>query len=136
MPPRKRSADGQALQEAAAVTSKPAKRARAAMAAVDKATQAESTAEQQVAVLRKEIDQLAKTVAAAARTAKTEAIQTARKAEATAKLYPLSSLLAVGAVAAALAFAISGLRSQPPMTRYQRAREDLEDLVASLRNRF
>lgn len=98
--------------------------------------QPEFNPEKEIGALRKQLETLHQQVAAASLAVKGGARQAARQTEATVKLYPLSSLGAVAAVAAVFVFAITGRQTSPKRSRYDRSLEDLRDLYDSVRGRF
>lgn len=91
---------------------------------------------EEISTLRQQVKTLRKQVEEAAGSAKASAKAAARQTQATVKLYPVSSLVAVAAVAGALAFVVAGLRSTPPRSRYESAIEDLRDLYDRIRDRI
>jgi hypothetical protein len=98
--------------------------------------QPEFNAENEIGVLRKQLEALRQQVADASGAVKGGARQAVRQTEATVKLYPLSTLAAVATAAAVVALAIVGFRTAPRRTRYGRGLEDLRDLYDSVRGRF
>jgi hypothetical protein len=98
--------------------------------------QPEFNAENEIGVLRKQLEALRQQVADASVAVKGGARQAVRQTEATVKLYPLSTLGAVATAAAVVALAIVGFRTAPRRTRYDRGLEDLRDLYDSVRGRF
>jgi hypothetical protein len=92
-------------------------------------------AEEEIGALRKQLDALRKQVAEASGKIKGGARQAARQTEATVKLYPVSSLMTVAVLVGAVAFAIAGLRSPPPRSRYERMLDDLGTLYGRVRHR-
>jgi hypothetical protein len=98
--------------------------------------QPEFDAQEEIGALRKQLDTLRQQVADAAGAVRNKAGQAARQTEATVKLHPVSTLVAVAALTGAVAFAIAGLRSAPPRSRYDRTLDDLRDLYAAVRDRF
>jgi len=98
--------------------------------------QPEFNAENEIGVLRKQLEALRQQVAGASGAVKGGARQAVRQTEATVKLYPLSTLGAVATAAAVVALAIVGFRTAPRRTRYDRGLEDLRDLYDSVRGRF
>jgi hypothetical protein len=91
---------------------------------------------EEISALRQQVDTLRKQLAEAAGTAKVSAKAAARQTQATVKLYPVSSLFAVAAVAGAFAFAVAGLRSTRSRTRYDSTLDDLRDLYDRVRDRI
>jgi hypothetical protein len=91
---------------------------------------------EEIGALRRQVETLREQLASAAHRTKVSAKQVARDTEATVKLYPVSSLVAVAAVAGAFAFAVAGLRSVPSRTRYERTLDDLRDLYDRIRDRI
>jgi hypothetical protein len=90
----------------------------------------------ELGALRKQVETLQQQVADAAQAVKGGTRQAARQAEATVKLYPVSALLAVAAVASAFAFAIAGRRTAPPRSRYDSALDEARGLYDRVRDRF
>lgn len=91
---------------------------------------------EEIGALRKQMEALRQQISDAAQSVKGGARQAARQTEATVKLYPVSSLLAAAAVAGAFAFAIAGLRSSTPRSRYDRALDEVRDLYDRIRDRL
>lgn len=91
---------------------------------------------EEISALRQQVDTLRKQLAQAALNAKASAKVAARQTHATVKLYPMSSLFAVAAVAGAFAFAVAGLRSTPTRTRHESTLDDLRDLYDRIRDRI
>ena len=90
----------------------------------------------ELGALREQVDILRRHLSGTASVAKGGARQAARHAEATVKLYPVSTLVTVAAVAAGFAFAVAGLRSAPPRSRYDRGLDLTRDLYGRVRDRF
>lgn len=97
--------------------------------------QAGFNAHSEIGKLRTELDALQKQLAAIAQSVTAEAGQAAGQTEATVKLYPVSSLITVAAVAGAFALAIAGIRS-PARSRYETTMDDIRDLYDRLRDRL
>ncbi|WP_112437322.1 hypothetical protein [Rhizobium sp.] len=97
---------------------------------------AEFDAQKEIGTLRKELEAVRQQLATAAGTVKGGARQVARQTEATVKLYPVSTLVTVAALAGAFAFAVAGLRASPSRSRYERTLDDLRDMYDRVRNRF
>jgi hypothetical protein len=81
-----------------------------------------------------EWDALQKQLVAVERSLKTEARQAARHTKAKLKLYPVSSLVAVAAVAGAFALSVAGLCLTPARSRYETTTDDIGDLYDRLRD--
>jgi hypothetical protein len=96
--------------------------------------QPEFDAEEEIGALRKQLDALRKQVADASRKVKGGARQAARQTEATVKLYPVASLVSVAVLVCAVAFAMTGLRTPPPRSRYERMLDDLSTLYGRVRH--
>ncbi|KAA0690924.1 hypothetical protein DTW90_28895 [Neorhizobium sp. P12A] len=92
--------------------------------------------EAELSDLRAQMSALNEQIAALAENARKKTVHLARQGEATVKLYPVSSLLTVAAIATAVGFALAGGRSQPPRSRYERSRDDVADFVEALRARL
>jgi hypothetical protein len=91
---------------------------------------------EEINALRKQIDLLRKQVADATQAVKSGASQAARKTQATAALYPMSTLIATVAVIGAFAFALSARRATSPRSRYDLALAEMRDLFDRARDRF
>jgi ElaB/YqjD/DUF883 family membrane-anchored ribosome-binding protein len=91
---------------------------------------------QEIGALRNELEIVRRHIADAADAVKGGARHVARQTEATVKLYPVSTLVTVAALAGAFAFAVAGLRASPSRTRYERTMDDLRELVERVRDRF
>jgi hypothetical protein len=91
---------------------------------------------EELGALRKQVDVLRRQVADAAQATKVGARQAARRTDATVKLYPISTLVTVAAVAGAFAFAVAGLRAPPPRSRSDRALDEMRDLYDRIRSRL
>ena len=91
---------------------------------------------EELGALRKQLETLQKQVSAAAQSVKGGAREAARQSEATVKLYPVSTLVAVAAVVGAVAFAIAGSRAAPARSRYDRALDEMRDLYDKVRDRI
>ncbi|MBX4950703.1 hypothetical protein HJA95_14170 [Rhizobium binae] len=98
--------------------------------------QPEFDAEKEISAVRKQLETLRQQVADASGAVQGGARQAIRQTEATVKLYPLSSLIAVAATAALFAVAIAGLQGSPRRSRYDRALEELRAVYDSVRGRF
>jgi len=98
--------------------------------------QADFSAAEEISALRQQVDTLHKQLAEMTGSAKASAKAVARQTRATVKLYPVSSLIAVAAVAGAFALAVAGLRSEPSRTRYESTLDDLRDLYDRIRDRI
>ncbi|MGO4568376.1 hypothetical protein AB4Z52_25795 [Rhizobium sp. 2YAF20] len=99
-------------------------------------SQSDIDARQALGALRKQVDVLRRQVADVAQAVKGGARQAARQTEATVKLYPVSTLVTVAAVAGAVAFAVAGLRAAPPRSRSDRALDEMRDLYDRIRGRL
>ncbi|UFS78951.1 MULTISPECIES: hypothetical protein [Rhizobium] len=137
MPPRKRTATAPAVTEGAKI-GEPVPKAivDTSNASVGIPPQPDYDPREEIRALRRQMESLRREISAAARSVKGGAMQAARQTEATVKLYPVSSLLAVAAVAGAFAFAIAGLRSSTPRSRYERALDEMRDLYDRIRDRL
>jgi ElaB/YqjD/DUF883 family membrane-anchored ribosome-binding protein len=93
-------------------------------------------AHSEIGKLRTELDAMQEQLAAVAESVKAEARQVARQTEATVKLYPVSSLIAVAAVAGVFALAVAGRRVTPARSRYETTMDDIRDLYDKLRDRM
>jgi hypothetical protein len=91
---------------------------------------------EELSALRKQVDVLRRQVDDAAQAAKVGARQVARRTDATVKLYPVSTLVTVAAVAGAFAFAVAGLRAAPPRSHSDRALDEMRDLYDRIRGRL
>ncbi len=96
--------------------------------------QPEFDAEKEIGDIRKQLETLRQKVTDASAAVQGGARQAIRQTEATVKLYPLSSLIAVAATAALFAVGIAGLQGK--RSRYDRALEELRDVYDSVRGRF
>ncbi|EPE96849.1 hypothetical protein [Rhizobium grahamii] len=96
---------------------------------------ADFDAYEEIGALRKQLEGLRQQVSDAVQAVKGGARQAARQTEATVKLYPVSSLVAVATVAAAVAFVV-GARPVPQKSRYDRTLDDIRDLFERLRDRL
>jgi len=99
-------------------------------------SRAEFDVEQEIGALRNELEIVRRHIADAAGAVKGGARQVARQTEATVKLYPVSTLVTVAALAGAFAFAVAGLRAGPSRSRYDRTTNDLRELFERVRDRF
>jgi hypothetical protein len=137
MPPRKRIATAPAATEGAKI-GEPAPKAiiDTDTASVGIPPQPDYDPREELRAMRKQLETLRHEISAVARSVKGGAMQAARQTEATAKLYPVSSLLAVAAVAGACAFAIAGFRASTPRSRYDRALDEMRDLYDRVRDRL
>lgn len=135
MPPRKRTATAPAATEGAKI-GEPVPKAiiDTDTASVGIPPQPDYDPREELRAMRKQLESLRLEISAAARSVKGGAMQAARQTESTVKLYPVSSLLAVAAVAGALAFAIAGLHSSTPRSRYDRALDEMRDLYDRIRD--
>jgi ElaB/YqjD/DUF883 family membrane-anchored ribosome-binding protein len=97
--------------------------------------QAGFNAHSEIGKLRTELDALQKQLATVAQSVKGEARYAARQTQATVKLYPIPSLIAVAAVAGVFALAVAGIRS-PARSRYETTMDDIRDLYDRLRDRL
>ncbi|KAF5881289.1 MULTISPECIES: hypothetical protein [Rhizobium] len=91
---------------------------------------------EELGALRRQLETLQKQVSDAAQTIKGGAREAARQTQATVKLYPVSTMIAVAAAVGAIAFAIGGSRSAPPRSRYDRALDEMRDLYDRVRDRI
>ena len=135
MPPRKKTANLE-IGDATIAQPVPKEIVDTNTASVGIPPQADYRSEEEIGALRKQIEHLRTQIDQAAATVRSGVRQAARQTEATVKLYPVSSLLAVGAVAAVLAFAIAGRRSQPQRSRYDRSIDELQAFYERFRDRF
>lgn len=133
MPPRKTTTDLRA--ETAAIAEEVPESAIEATRA-ETGIPAEAGYAAELSDLRAQMSALNEQIAALAENAKKMTVRLARQGEATVKLYPVSSLLTVAAIAAAVGLALAGARSQPPRSRYERSRDDVADFVEALRARL
>lgn len=108
----------------------------AATASVGIPPQSDYGLPEELGALRNQMEALRQQIAEATRTVKGGARIAARQTEATVKLYPVSSLLAVAAVAGAIAFAFVALRSSPPSSRYDRTLDNMRKLYDRVLDRF
>jgi ElaB/YqjD/DUF883 family membrane-anchored ribosome-binding protein len=99
-------------------------------------TQPDDDPHEELGALRRQVETLQKQVSAATLGIKGGAREAARQTEATVKLHPVSTLVAVAAVVGAIAFAIAGSRSTPPRSRYDRALDEMRDLYDKVRDRI
>jgi len=99
-------------------------------------TQPDYDPREELGAMRKQLEILQKQVSAATQSVKSGARQAARQTEATVKLYPVSTLVAVAAAAGAIAFAIAGTRSAPPRSRYDSALDEIRHLYDKVRDRI
>ncbi len=93
-------------------------------------------AQEEISALRRELETVRQQFVTAADAVKGGARQVARQTEATVKLYPVSTLVTVAALAGAFAFAVAGLRATPSRSRYERTLDDLRDMFDKVRDRF
>jgi hypothetical protein len=136
MAPRK-TTDTTTLDIAGAKIGEPAKTiVERSKASAGVPAQADFNAEREIGALRTQLEVMQKQLSAAAYAAKGGAKEAARQTQATVKLYPVSTLVAVAAIAGAFAFAVAGLRSSPTRSRYDWSVDDLRDLYDRLRDRF
>lgn len=96
----------------------------------------EFDAQEEISALRRQLETVRQQLADATAAVKGGARQVARQTEATVKLYPVSTLVTVAALAGAFAFAVAGLRASPQRSRYDRTLEDLRDMYNRVRDRF
>jgi hypothetical protein len=97
--------------------------------------QPEANAEEQIGALHKQLDALRQQISDAASKIKGGVRQVGRQTEASVKLYPLSGLMTVAAIAGAVALVIAGLRSSPPRSRYGGMLDEIGTLYGKLRDR-
>ncbi|WP_160003605.1 hypothetical protein [Rhizobium sp. 18055] len=137
MPPRNRTPAAKSLKAVGPVIAQPAKKSAVALrsASPTEASPRDGDIAEQLAALRRDVEELGKTVATLGRTTRGGAIEAAWRAEATFRLYPVSALIAAGAVVAAIAFSVSAIRSRPANARDRPTLDDIKDLIAGLRNR-
>ena len=88
-----------------------------------------------ISALQKQIETLRQQLSDAAEAVKGSATRTARQTEATVKLYPMSTLVTVAALAGVFAIMVAGLRATPPRSRYERTLDDMRDFYDRMRNR-
>lgn len=91
--------------------------------------------QEEIDALRSELEVVRRQLTNAAGAVKGGARQVARQTEATVKLYPMSTLVAVAAFAGAFAFAVAGLRTSPSRSHYDRTMDDLRELYERVRDR-
>jgi hypothetical protein len=91
---------------------------------------------EELGALRKQLETLQKQVTSVAQGIKGGARVAARQTEATVKLYPVSTMVAVAAAVGAIAFALASSRSAPPRSRYDRAFDEMRDLYDRVRERI
>jgi hypothetical protein len=91
---------------------------------------------EEVAAMRSQLEALREQISDMASRIGDGARQTARQVEGTAKLYPMSSVLAVAGLTAVFVFAVTGICSGPPRSRSERILEDVQDLYERARRRF
>lgn len=96
----------------------------------------EFDAQEEISALRRQLETVRQQLADATAAVKGGARQVARQTEATVKLYPVSTLVTVAALAGAFAFAVAGLRASPQRSRYDRTLDDLRDMYDRVRDRF
>lgn len=96
----------------------------------------EFDAQEEISTLRRQLEIVRQQLADAAGAVKGGAQQVARQTEATVKLYPVSTLVTVAALAGAFAFAVAGLRAVPERSRYDRTLNDLREMYDRVRDRF
>ena len=82
-----------------------------------------------------QLEALRKQIADAATKVRGGARQAARQVEGTAKLYPMSSVLAVAGLTALFVLVVTSIRSDPPRTRSEGILENLQDLYERARRR-
>ncbi len=97
--------------------------------------QPEANAKEQIGALYKQLDALRQQVSDTASKIKGGVRQAGRQTEAGVKLYPVSGLMTVAAIAGAVALVIAGLRSAPPRSRYGRMLDEIGTLYGKLRDR-
>ncbi|MCS3741614.1 MULTISPECIES: hypothetical protein [unclassified Rhizobium] len=137
MPPRKRTETSPLGQESAKIGEPvPTGIIDTNTASVGIPPGSDFDAEEELGALRKQLEGLREQVTEALQAAKGSARQAARQTEATVRLYPVSSLVAVAVVTAALSFAIGGARVVPQRSRYERALDDIRELFEELRERL
>jgi hypothetical protein len=99
--------------------------------------QPEFNAEEEIGLLLSQVEILRRQVADASAAVKTGASVAVRQTKATVKLYPVSSLVTVAAVAAIFGLAIAGrLQASARQSTYDRALDDMRDLYDKIRGRF
>jgi hypothetical protein len=91
---------------------------------------------EEIAEVRGQLETLRSQIADATAKIGSGARQAGRQAEASAKLYPMSSVLAVAGLAALFVLAVTGLRSAPSRSRSQQMLDGLQDLYDRTRGRF
>lgn len=91
---------------------------------------------EEIAAMRSQLEALREQISETASKVGDGAKQAARHIEGTAKLYPMSSVLAVAGLTALIVFAVTGVRSAPPRSRSERMLEDLQDLSERARRHF
>jgi erythromycin esterase-like protein len=96
----------------------------------------EVDAQEEISALRRQLETVRQQLADATDAVKGGARQVARRTEATVKLYPVSTLVTVAALAGAFAFAVARLRAVPDRSRYDRTLDDLRDMYDRVRDRF
>jgi hypothetical protein len=91
---------------------------------------------EEIAAMRSQLDALREQILETASKVGDGAKQAARQIEGTAKLYPMSSVLAAAGLTALFVFAVTGVRSGSPRSRSERILEDLQDLYERARQHF
>jgi hypothetical protein len=92
---------------------------------------------EEIAAARGQLEALKEQIAEAASRLGGGARQAARQVEGTAKLYPVSSVLAAAGLAALVVLAVSGIRSAtPPRKLSERFLDELQDLYDRTRRHF
>jgi hypothetical protein len=98
--------------------------------------QPEFNVQEELSSLRNQLENIKQQLAVATGTVKGGARRAVKQTQATVKLHPISSLMAVAAVVGAFAIVITASRSTPRRSRYDRRLADLRDLYERARDRF
>lgn len=91
---------------------------------------------EEIAAIRGQLDDLRLRIAEATSNLRGGARLAARQAQVTAKLYPMSSVLAVAGLTALFVLAVGGVHSSPPRSRTGRVMDELQDLYERARRHF
>ncbi len=93
-------------------------------------------AKDEIGQLRRQVEALHEQVFNLAGTMKSGARHVARRTEATVKLHPLSTLIAIAAIVGTVAFTVAGAKSLPKRSRYDKTLDELRDAYGRMRERF
>lgn len=91
---------------------------------------------EEITAVRDQLDALREQIADTASKLGDGARQAARQVEGTAKLYPMSSVLAVAGLTALFVIAVTGARTTAPRSRRERILDELQDLYDRARRHF